>query len=83
MGLGTCYTFQAFLNIGGVTKFIPCTGVTLPLISYGGTSLVATLIIFSFIQGMYVLENNEKQAIKDENNKNRRKSRSSSKRHRS
>lgn len=83
MGLGTCYTFQAFLNIGGVTKFIPCTGVTLPLISYGGTSLVATLIIFSFIQGMYVLENNEKQAIKDEKNKNRRKSRSSSKRHRS
>jgi len=84
IGLGTCYTFQAFLNIGGVTKFIPCTGVTLPLISYGGTSLVATLVIFSFIQGMYVLENNQKQAIKNEKKlEDRRKSRSSSKRRRS
>lgn len=29
LGLGTCYIFQVFLNIGGVTKFIPSTGVTL------------------------------------------------------
>lgn len=84
MGLGTCYTFQAFLNIGGVTKFIPCTGVTLPLISYGGTSLVATLIIFSFIQGMYVLENRQKKAIQNEKKREkRRQSRTSSKRRRS
>ena len=30
LGLGTCYIFQVFLQIGGVTKFIPSTGMTLP-----------------------------------------------------
>ncbi|MEE3392486.1 MAG: FtsW/RodA/SpoVE family cell cycle protein [Lachnospiraceae bacterium] len=54
-GLSVEYIFQVFLNIGGVTGFIPSTGVTLPLISYGGSSCVCTIIMFSIIQGMYVL----------------------------
>ena len=33
LGLGTCYIFQVFLTIGGVTKFIPSTGVPHPIIS--------------------------------------------------
>ena len=45
LGLGTCYIFQTFLTIGGVTKFIPSTGVTLPLVSYGGTSVLRTVCI--------------------------------------
>jgi len=36
--------FQAVINVGGVTSTIPLTGVTLPLISYGGSSMMATLI---------------------------------------
>ena len=51
LGLGTCYIFQVFLTIGGVTKFIPSTGVTLPLVSYGGSSLLSTLIMFAISQG--------------------------------
>ncbi|MEI3338928.1 MAG: FtsW/RodA/SpoVE family cell cycle protein [Eubacterium sp.] len=35
LGLGCVYGTQVFLNIGGVIKCIPSTGVTLPLISYG------------------------------------------------
>lgn len=55
LGLGTIYGFQVFLSIGGNIKFIPSTGVTLPLVSYGGSSLLSTLIIFAIIQGMYIL----------------------------
>ena len=39
LGLGTEYAFQVFLTIGGASKFIPMTGVTLPLVSYGGSSV--------------------------------------------
>lgn len=55
LGLGTIYGFQIFLSIGGDIKFIPSTGVTLPLVSYGGSSLLSTLIIFAIIQGLYLL----------------------------
>ena len=63
LGLGTCYIFQVFLTIGGVTKFIPSTGVTLPLVSYGGSSLVSTLIMFAIIQGLYILREDEEEDI--------------------
>ena len=55
LGLGTEYAVQVFLTIGGCTKFIPLTGVTLPLVSYGGTSLMSTLFVLSIIQGLYIL----------------------------
>lgn len=55
LGLAMEYIFQVFLTIGGVTKFIPSTGVTLPLISYGGSSVISTMVLFFIIQGMYVL----------------------------
>ena len=59
LGLGTVYGFQVFLTIGGVTKFIPSTGVTLPLVSYGGSSLLSTFVIFAIIQGLYILREDE------------------------
>lgn len=56
VGLAVSYIFQVFLTIGGGTKFIPLTGVTLPLISYGGSSVLATTIVFFIIEGLYVIK---------------------------
>ncbi len=58
-GLGVTYIFQVFLTIGGGTKFIPLTGVTLPLISYGGSSVLTTLMMFAIVEGLYVLRQKE------------------------
>lgn len=60
-GLGTIYIIQVFLTVGGVTKFIPSTGVTLPFVSYGGSSILSTFIIFGIIQGLYILKRNEEE----------------------
>ena len=54
-GTAVCYIFQSFLTIGGETKFIPLTGVTLPLVSYGGSSLLSTLILFGIVEMIYIL----------------------------
>lgn len=72
LGLGTCYIFQVFLTIGGVTKFIPSTGVTLPLVSYGGSSILSTLIMFGIIQGLYILREDEEEEIERQDYENER-----------
>ncbi|MDD2973417.1 MAG: FtsW/RodA/SpoVE family cell cycle protein [Lachnospiraceae bacterium] len=58
-GLGIIYIFQVFLTVGGGTKFIPLTGVTLPFISYGGSSILTTIIMFFIIQGLYMIRYDE------------------------
>lgn len=69
LGLGTVYGFQVFLTIGGVIKFIPSTGVTLPLVSYGGSSLLSTFMIFAVIQGLYIIREDE---VSDEKKNSRK-----------
>ena len=59
LGLGSEYAFQVFLTIGGTTKFIPMTGITLPLVSYGGSSIMCTIIMLSIIQGLYIVRKDE------------------------
>ncbi len=59
IGLGTEYAFQVFLTIGGATKMIPMTGITLPFISYGGSSISCTLFMIAIIQGLYILRTDE------------------------
>lgn len=54
MGLAVQYVMQVILTIGGAIKFIPSTGVTLPLVSYGGSSLLSTLVMFGIVQGLYI-----------------------------
>ena len=63
LGLGTEYAFQVFLTVGGVTKFIPMTGITLPLVSYGGSSVASTIIMLAIIQGLYILREDEGEEL--------------------
>jgi len=60
-GLGVEYVVQVILAVGGVIKFIPSTGVTLPLVSYGGSSALSTFLLFGVIQGLYILKKNDEE----------------------
>ena len=66
LGLSIMYMFQVFLTIGGATKFIPSTGVTLPLVSSGGSSILSTIIMFNIIQGLYVLNQDDVESRKQQ-----------------
>lgn len=68
-GLGTAYIFQVFLTIGGGTKFIPLTGVTLPFISYGGSSMLTSVVMFAIIEGLFIIREDEIKEAKEKREK--------------
>ena len=62
MGITILLGLQTFVIIGGVLKLIPLTGVTMPFVSYGGTSLISCLCLVGLLQGVASLnEDNLKE----------------------
>lgn len=61
VGIAAMYIFQVFLTVGGGIKFIPLTGVTLPFVSYGGSSILVSIVFFFIMQGISLVLIDEKE----------------------
>lgn len=65
-GLACVFGFQILINVAGVIKLVPLTGITLPFISYGGSSLLSTFFIFGIFEGLYMNKLREDEALRRE-----------------
>jgi len=63
-GVGSWIVVQAVINVGGVLGLLPVTGVTLPLVSYGGSSLIWTLAAIGMLLAFARAEPNTRRALR-------------------
>ncbi len=68
-GLTAMFAVQTLIIVGGVTKAIPLTGITLPFVSYGGSSVVGNFIITGLL--LVISENAGKHRLKEEDKETR------------
>ena len=54
VGAVTSLALQTFMIVGGVIKMIPLTGVTLPFVSYGGSSMLSSMLMLGILQGVSI-----------------------------
>ncbi len=54
IGCTTLLTLQSFIIIGGVIKLIPLTGITMPFVSYGGSSMIVSMILLGVLEGVAI-----------------------------
>lgn len=64
-GVGVWISIQCFFNIGSAISLVPVVGVTLPLISYGGSSLLATYLALGFVLGAALRDPEVQSGIRD------------------
>ena len=63
-GVGSWIVIQAVINIGGVLGLLPITGVPLPLVSYGGSSLIPTLVALGMLMAFAKAEPEARRALR-------------------
>ena len=72
IGVSVMFGFQSFIIIGGVIQLIPLTGITLPFISYGGSSLTTSFLALGILQGIssskYMAEEESYEAETEQEN---------------
>ncbi len=71
LGLGCVYGVQLFLTVGGALKMIPSTGVPFPFVSYGGSSMLSSMITFGIIEAFHMkaLRDAKRRKIEELNRK--------------
>jgi cell division protein FtsW (lipid II flippase) len=60
VGLTFAFTLQVFIIIGGIVRLIPLTGITLPFVSYGGSSIVANFVLLA---GLLLVSNRANEGL--------------------
>ena len=63
IGIAGIFLFHMVENIGMTMGLLPITGVPLPFVSYGGSSIVTTFLLFSIIQGLYIIKRNDEEEM--------------------